>query len=413
MEEKDWAEDELRTRDGQIILDVKNANYYGNSIWVSGKDRMFFKPSEEHYYFASVEGEILYYYIAKQVGLEAVKAKPALLVAYRDHMQPEIVDGTITRDFLQDNQDQKIFFHAAKVSNSSKHTNIKSILLGIKSFVKVQQSKLKMPIIVNYEQMTQKLVSLLILDAVLYNTDRHNENLGFILERKNNVITMDLAPIYDNATIFYLNQKNLSRTLKTYVGIDDRKKFEKKLNSLDEQVYLLYKDRTKQTHYEKNLFRDIASIVINNNFANDFFKKIKNINFDIIEKEIKKDLPNFNFSSLTLKYAKWMMEHQIKNIEKEIHNPHRKGQDIKIDNIYKKERELEWDLQFILKIYALVHFHNKMAKLFTTQIWKTSKFLNKVIFHLLFTHFLKVKMLKLKHGQVFWKSFWKALKTNI
>ncbi len=154
--------------------------------------------------------------------------------------------------------------------------------------------------IINSSKIKEKFWNMFIIDALIGNTDRHNENWGFLVD--NQTKEVEFAPIYDCGSC--LNPM-----------IDDNKiekLKENEIKNLAINCYSCLKENGKKINYmtyikdaineECNkaiirVFKDINIVKINNfisevscmsNVRKEFYKKLINIRYKIIEETYNK-----------------------------------------------------------------------------------------------------------------------------
>lgn len=161
--------------------------------------------------------ELLTSFIAKKVGVDCVDQR--LLI---DNSQRAI--GVISPDFGEH------FMCAKVILYDGQSTTVNAVIDRMSA--KLQFKGIK----IEREKLIEKLNKICCFDYLIFQKDRHSQNLAFVIREENGEKVLDVAPIYDNANAF--------------LGYIDRFY---KLNPNDCEIYGLEQQKLLNTTYKDML----------------------------------------------------------------------------------------------------------------------------------------------------------------
>ncbi|MGI5842232.1 MAG: hypothetical protein ACOX6H_02945 [Christensenellales bacterium] len=324
--QKHWDEDELISLEGEVILPIEDGKGGLRNEWMA-KD-LYYKPGNEFSYKGSVEGEILYYFLAKTLGMEALEVKPALYVEYGENarfknayqkqiLESGFVSGSVSKKFLKENEEFVEFIDLCGAYLQDVGS-IKDAVKAIESYAGNLQEEKQIDVEIDLYEIKKKLTEIVLLDWFTKNRDRNASNLGIIVnyddKRKAKI---KLAPIYDNAMIFDFHKKESTELLTRCIKEKNIKHFERKMKEGTQMLFMSESVSILKMTYE-NCEAKLKNFILSSLYAKTFYEKIKTINFDEILKEIEKHNPNYTFPKDKLEIARLMFKLKIKNMEKSL-----------------------------------------------------------------------------------------------
>ena len=174
---------------GEIGLSTKT---YGG-LWFNMQNgkKAIFKTFENDVYKGirkqRIVNELICMCLAEQIGLECAKYEPA-------HKGFKI--GLVSYNFLSDNEDTITLENILKIENDSSN-NLKDAIHCLEKYCKLKRYTY------NKRDAIVHLYKTIILDTLTLQSDRHQQNINFIINKDNNEIKS--APYYDNEFAFIIN----------------------------------------------------------------------------------------------------------------------------------------------------------------------------------------------------------------
>ena len=311
-----WFDKELLTKQGEILLYQKNKNIgFVDNTWFHGERSLFFKPHYDNY-ISSPLGEIVYYYLSKEIGLNSLEVRPAYFITYNNE-EIKNFNGSVSESFIGTNQKLILSCDFNKIGNSITET-----ITSLKKYVQEMENLESLPVECNYEEIEKDLKKVALLDYLTLNKDRHKGNLGFLVTSTDTAITVTLAPVFDNAMIFYLNNNQqisyLSNcaAMKNFLSISDVLKTYLPLFTIKPVIDFEESNR--------EFSKQVAGEIYINKEYKSCFHCLKEISFDKIYSEIQKDIPNFKLEYRQFVMMQAIFNNQVENIQNAVYQYNRK-----------------------------------------------------------------------------------------
>lgn len=221
-----------------------------------------------HSFFA----ELLTSFIAKKVGVDCVDQR--LLI---DNSQRAI--GIISPDFGEH------FMCPKKISYDAQPTTVIEVI--DKTLEKFQFKGIE----IEREKLIEKLNKICCFDYLIFQKDRHSENLAFIIREENGEKMLDIAPIYDNANAFlgYINRfYRLNPNDCEIYGLEQQKLLNTIYKNMLTKFQELFSDKFEETMKEFKEFYGLDILFTEYEFAKWQNKTLININNKILQCQLRR-----------------------------------------------------------------------------------------------------------------------------
>lgn len=328
MQNKKWYELEQKTREDEVIVFkgfgnfvISGKNPYSNDFWVEEEPRMYFKQDSQKT-DSSIEVFISYFY--NMLGLQTVKAVPAILIEKDKKGISERKQGVLTEDFKDNNKQQK----EVSLYNLVKSPGLASVsdaMIGLKIY-KDQLLKEGNKRVIVQRGIEDTLSMLTIADFATAQFDRNQENISFLKTVKDGVCKIELAKIFDNSMAFF---SCLTSNKKRMMGLFEQERFEELNKEIDKSYsskFFMYSSKKikNNIYLEKDntkvMAKQIARKMHKNPKIKNFFQKLQGFDLDDVLTQIKKDIPNYKISKKDYVLYKYIFNYRILKIEKEYDN---------------------------------------------------------------------------------------------
>ena len=215
--------------------------------------------------------ELLTSFIAKKVGVDCVDQR--LLI---DNSQRAI--GIISSDFGEH------FMCPKKISYDTQPTTVIEVI--DKTLEKFQFKGIK----IEREKLIEKLNKICCFDYLIFQKDRHSENLAFIIREENGEKTLDIAPIYDNANAFlgYIDRfYRLNPNDCEIYGLEQQKLLNTTYKDMLTKFQELFSDKFVETMKEFKEFYGLDKLFAEYKFDIWRERTLKNVNNKILQCRIR------------------------------------------------------------------------------------------------------------------------------
>lgn len=319
---KKWYDKTLKSRSGEVLI----VDGYGFNItdtddfyrWVDESPRTIFK--EKNMFNNSVEGELLYSYMAKNIGLNAVTVRPALYFNGQDDYQgASCVEGVIVEDFVENRVKTMEILSSEFQNIKSSKSSIFLQLQGLKNLSSELKEKY-LNCYINYAKIKKSLQKMFLLDFFTYQVDRHCANIAYTITLNKGKVSVELAKIFDNSMIFYLSNMNEFYTLERMLLEGNEKNFYKNADN----VYKTYfvdenpDELDEQISQSKYLTKKIANLILHDKNYQNIYNNIKKLNLNEVISQIQQEIDGYKFPEEKLNIVKMLFSHRINKVEKQI-----------------------------------------------------------------------------------------------
>lgn len=154
--------------------------------------------------------------------------------------------------------------------------------------------------LINVKETKDKFWDMFIIDSLIGNTDRHNGNWGFLLNKETK--ELNFSPIYDcgsslNPMLDDEEMKNITSTELKNLAINCYSCLRENNNKINYMSFIKEMKNIDCNNALKRVFNNIDIIKINNfidniecisNYRKDFYKNIINIRYNILKETYNK-----------------------------------------------------------------------------------------------------------------------------
>ncbi len=284
-------------------------------LYAKNKKYLFKMPTNNDY---SDFGEVFTSYLSYLLGYNAVKS-----IFHRSVFEDTEVYGSLIEDYRTKNVEETISLSCIKSIYGRRKQNgytVNEALSLVKEFAEEKNLKID-------KNLEQNLKEMALMDYLLYQRDRHANNIEFLIEKnKVNDKVIKLAPMFDNGFCLFLDCSS--------AGINMFNTAFKENSELDvcekgfaPKFYIEYTEKTSEPY--KAIIKDLATEILRNKPLQNLYNKFKELDF---EKEIefmcsiyKRELPLIYKETMIMAVKKRIKELDIelckqciKNVEDEV-----------------------------------------------------------------------------------------------
>ena len=309
---KPWLKNMDLTLQGEMLVERKDLSKKAKE-WITLENKeFFFKAENPAEGITSTLAELIYYYAAKSLGLQALEVKPAWSYHY-DSLTANAneVGGVISQNFITDKTKQTfVDFYKIPVGFSN---DVGSNVEYVDAFIKTYTDQ-NIQVKCDTKKIKNQLEKLCILDYFFVTQDRHKGNMGLIATQKDGYVEIVFAPIYDNAMILFLSSDYFMEEMVESFNKKQYRNIYKIVDTYYSSSYFM--ETHNYRNWDANLKIDISRRILEDQNLANFYKKIQKINLKEIAIQIENEFPGYKVPMEKIQVAQCILNYQQKKIKK-------------------------------------------------------------------------------------------------
>ena len=317
MKNENWHKDELLSRQGEIIIPanfgkLETTLKKGKVYLVEQPDKNcdVFKKKEA---FDNLLAEICYKVIAEELGIPTVNIKPAVMI-YSDGKNTN--EGFLMENIIDNENQLEVPAHKIldkHIQRTSDYHTIEDNMLCLQLEKERLLKNNKVKDVIVDKDIRNQLLQIFFMDYITVLTDRHDANITYIYELKDDCIYINLAKNYDNSFAFDFFTFFENYDIHT---IEDQWKYVK------DYTFFSFGIKNEENNEDCLEFgfagKQLAEEIKTNPFMKELYFKARALDFEKIKGKIQNELPQQKIPNKIFDYMQLVMGKMLQSLEKNL-----------------------------------------------------------------------------------------------